>query len=208
MIIANIVVFVWTSLNHVTSSEQRLVDAGAFYGPAVHAGEWWRYVTAAFMHEGLLHIAFNMFALWQIGTIVERLFGSVKMTVMYFFSMFGSGWAIFHFNYNDVTIGASGAIFGLFGALVAAGLRMGPVGRQLVRSVVGIVIINVLIGFTVPNISQAGHLGGLAAGFLIGIPLFVPPAALRRRETIPVDVQSQGGTVDAELLPPAEGRRE
>jgi membrane associated rhomboid family serine protease len=75
-----------------------------------------------------------------------------------------------------------------------------------VQSVLGIVIINVLIGFTVPNISQAGHLGGLVAGFLIGIPLFVPPAALRRRAVIPVDVHSQGGTVDAELLPPHEPR--
>ena len=155
------------------------------------------------MHEGLLHIGFNMFALWQIGTMVEQLFGSPKMTTIYFLSMFGSAWTIYHFNYNDVTIGASGAIFGLFGALVAAGLRLGPMGRRLVQSMLGIVLINVLIGFTVPNISQAGHLGGLIAGFLAGIPLFSPPPSLRRPQQVPVDVQSQSGdAVDAELLPP------
>jgi rhomboid protease GluP len=159
------------------------------------------------MHEGLLHIGFNMFALWQIGTLVERLFGSPKMTIIYFLSMIGSAWTIYHFNYLDVTIGASGAIFGLFGALVAAGLRLGPPGRGLVRSMLGIVLINVLIGFTIPNISQAGHLGGLVAGFLVGIPLFSPPRGLRRPQQVPVAVQSQSGdAIDAELLPPAERR--
>lgn len=157
------------------------------------------------MHDGLLHIGFNMFALWQIGTMVEHIFGSPKMAMLYFLSMLGSGWTIYHFNYNDVTIGASGAIFGLFGALVAAGLRLGPMGRRLVRSMLGIVIINVLIGFAIPNISQAGHLGGLLAGFLAGIPLFTPPRGLRRPQQVSVDVQSQGGDpIDAELLPPVE----
>ncbi len=148
-----------------------------------------------------------MFALWQIGTLVEQLFGSPKMAIIYFLSMIGSGWTIYHFNYNDVTIGASGAIFGLFGALVAAGLRLGPLGRRLVRSMLGIVLINVIIGFTIPNISQAGHLGGLVAGFLVGIPLFSPPPALRRARQVSVDVHSQSGdAVDAELLPPVERR--
>jgi rhomboid protease GluP len=151
------------------------VRYGAFYGPAVANGEWWRAFTAGFLHGGLLHVSFNMFALWQVGTIVEDLFGSVKMTIVYVLSLIGSAWAIYHFNYNEVTIGASGAIFGLFGALVAAGLRLGPVGRTLVRSMLGIVIINVLIGFMVPNISQAGHLGGLAAGFIAGLALYVRP---------------------------------
>ncbi|MGH7662622.1 MAG: rhomboid family intramembrane serine protease [Vulcanimicrobiaceae bacterium] len=194
-------------MNGATASSQRLVAFGAFYGPAVDSGQWWRAITGAFMHEGFLHIGFNMFALWQIGTMVERLFGSPKMTVIYFLSMFGSAWAIYHFNYSDVTIGASGAIFGLFGALTAAGLRLGPTGRRLVTSMLGIVLINVLIGFTIPNISQVGHLGGLVAGFLVGMPLFSVPRGLRRAQPVSVDVQSQSGdAVDAELLPPTERR--
>jgi rhomboid protease GluP len=200
LIVTNILVFVWTSLHNVTATNQSLVDAGAFYGPAVTDGQWWRAFTGAFIHDGFIHIAFNMFALWQIGTIVEQLFGSPKMTFIYFASMIGSAWAIYHFNYTEITIGASGAIFGLFGALVAAGLRLGKHGRQMVQQMLGIVLINVILGFMIPNISQAGHLGGLVVGFLLGIPLYRVPLHLRR--PVPVQVQSQGDPVEAELLPP------
>ena len=201
LLAANVLVFVWTSLQDATASTSRLVAFGAFYGPAVDAGQWWRVVTAAFLHDGLLHITFNMLALWWIGRLVEQLFGSFKMALLYIISMLGSAWAIYHFDYLQVTIGASGAIFGLFGALAAAGIRLGPVGRDLLRSTVWIVVINVVIGFTVPNISQAGHLGGLVAGFIVGFPLFVPP---RRRQPIYVQAQEGNDAVQAELLPPRE----
>ena len=205
---ANVLVFIWTSLSNATASSQRLVEFGALYGPAVAAGQWWRIFTGAFIHDGIMHIAFNMFALWQIGMLVEQLFGSPKMAFIYFVSMIGSGLAVYYLNYNEVTIGASGAIFGLFGALVAAGLRLGEVGRRLVRSMLGVVLINLLIGFMIPNISMAGHVGGLITGFLIGMPLFVTPAALRRPPHVPVNVQTQSGEgIDAELLPPPEGER-
>ena len=200
LLVANILVFAWTSTHDVTASGTSLVQAGAFYGPAVQDGEWWRAFTAAFIHDGFLHIAFNMFALWQIGTVVEQLFGTPKMGLIYLVSIIGSGWAIYHFNYNEITIGASGAIFGLFGALVAAGLRLGKVGQQLVRNMLGIVLINVLLGFMIPNISQAGHLGGLVAGFILGIVLYRVPLHLRR--PLAVQVQSHGDPVEAELLPP------
>src|ERR1700722_16125726 len=153
--IANIAVFAWTYFFHVADSDKLLIQYGAFYGPAVASGEWWRTFTSGFLHGGFLHIGFNMFALWQVGTLVENLFGSPAMALVYFVSMAGSGWAIYHFNYSDVTIGASGAIFGLFGALAAAGLRLGKVGRDLVRGMLGIILINVILGFMVPNISQA-----------------------------------------------------
>jgi rhomboid protease GluP len=202
LLVANILVFVWTSTHNATASSSSLIHYGAFYGPAVQNGEWWRTFTAAFVHDGFLHIAFNMFALWQIGTVVEQLFGTPKMGLIYFVSMIGSGWAIYEFNYSEITIGASGAIFGLFGALVAAGLRLGKYGQQLVRNMLGLVIINVLLGFMIPNISQAGHLGGLVAGFLLGIMLYRVPHHLRR--PMPVQVQSQGAPVEAELLPPQQ----
>jgi rhomboid protease GluP len=196
----NVLVFAWTSLNDATASTARLIRFGAFYGPAVEQGQWWRAFSSAFLHDGLLHITFNMIALWWIGRLVEPLFGSFKMTVIYVLSIMGSAAAIYHFNYFEPTIGASGAIFGLFGALAAAGLRLGRVGRELVRSTIGIVLINVLIGFVVPNISQAGHLGGLVAGVLAGMVSFVPP---RPRRPTYVDVRHDGGAVEAELLPPA-----
>jgi rhomboid protease GluP len=202
LLLANILVFAWTSLHNATASSSSLIHYGAFYGPAVQDGEWWRAFTSAFVHDGFLHIAFNMFALWQIGTIVEQLFGTPKMAVIYVASILGSGWAIYEFNYTEITIGASGAIFGLFGALVAAGLRLGKYGQQLVRSMLGLVIINVLLGFMIPNISQAGHLGGLVAGFILGVVLYRVPVHLRRPTA--VQVQSQGAPVEAELLPPQQ----
>ena len=197
---ANILVFVWTTSHNATASTDRLIQYGAFYGPLVQQGQWWRAFTCAFIHDGFLHIAFNMFALWQIGTVVEQLFGTPAMGFMYVASIVGSGWAIYHFNFLEPTIGASGAIFGLFGALVAAGLRLGKYGQQLVRNMLGIVLINVLLGFMIPNISQAGHLGGLVAGFLLGIILYRVPPHLRR--PLAVQVQSKGDPVEAELLPP------
>ncbi|MGA3036052.1 MAG: rhomboid family intramembrane serine protease [Vulcanimicrobiaceae bacterium] len=202
LIVANILVFVWTYTHNVTASSASLVQAGAFYGPAVQDGQWWRAFTSAFLHDGFLHIAFNMFALWQIGTIVEQLFGTPKMAMLYIASIIGAGWAIYQFNYTEITIGASGAIFGLFGALVAAGLRLGEHGRQLVRNMLGLVIINVLLGFMIPNISQAGHLGGLVTGFILGVILYRVPVHLRRGMS--VQVQSQGAPVEAELLPPQQ----
>jgi rhomboid protease GluP len=205
LLIANIGVFVWTSLFHVADSDRLLIQYGAFYGPAVQSGEWWRAFTAAFLHGGILHIGFNMFALWQVGSIVEQLFGSWRMGLVYFVSLIGSGWAIYHFNYNEVTIGASGAIFGLFGALAAAGLRLGRVGRDLVRGMLGIILINVIIGFMVPNISQAGHLGGLVAGFLMGLAVYRPP---RPVVPIAVDAAAGGEPIEAELLPPDEPQQQ
>jgi rhomboid protease GluP len=202
LILANILVFAWTSLHNATATTDSLIQYGAFYGPLVQQGELWRAFSSAFVHDGFLHIAFNMFALWQIGTIVEQLFGTPKMALLYIVSIIGSGWAIYHFNYLEPTIGASGAIFGLFGALVAAGLRLGKYGQQLVRSMLGLVIINVLLGFMIPNISQAGHLGGLVAGFILGVVLYRVPVHLRRPTA--VQVQSQGAPVEAELLPPQQ----
>jgi len=202
LLIANILVFVWTSIHDATASTSRLVQFGAFYGPAVDNGEWWRAFTTAFLHENIWHIGFNMFALWQIGRLVEQLFGSVKMAVVYVASMIGSAWAIYHFNYDVVTVGASGAIFGLFGALIAAGLKLGKAGMQLVQSMLGVVLINLIFGFTVPNISQAGHVGGLISGFIVGFLIYFPPVRLRR--PMSVDVQAQGTPVEAELLPPRE----
>jgi rhomboid protease GluP len=206
LLVVNVAVFAWTSYVHMTDSDQLPIKYGAFYGPNVAAGEWWRTFTAAFLHGGLLHIGFNMFALWQVGMLVEQLFGGPKMALMYLLSIIGSGWAIYHFNYLEITIGASGAIFGLFGALAAAGLRLGKLGRDLVRGMLGIIILNVIIGFMVPNISQAGHLGGLVAGFLSGLVLYRPP--ILRPRTIAVDAAHEGRSIEAELLPPEPHDRE
>lgn len=179
LIAANVIVFAYEWFTGATTSNQVLLREGAMYGPAVAAGEWWRLFTAAFLHANLIHIATNMIALYMVGTFIEFEYGRVRMTILYLLSMIGSGLACFWFAYDAIEIGASGAIFGLFGALLAAGVRWGPRGRDLVRQSSGIIIVNLVLGFTVLSgvVSNAAHVGGLLVGFLAGMALFrVPPA--------------------------------
>ncbi len=164
-------------------------------------GQWWRIVTGAFLHGGWLHVGLNMFALYQVGTFVEYVIGPARMLSIYLIAMLGSGLAVTLFQPGVPTVGASGAIFGLFGALVAIGLRMGARGRALIGQTLPIIIINLIFGFSVPNISNAGHIGGLISGFFAGFVLFM----MERAASGPVVVDaSTGETAEAEYLPPEE----
>jgi membrane associated rhomboid family serine protease len=179
---------------------QSLFDHGGLVGEYVMHGEWWRIVTGAFLHGGLMHIAFNMFALYQVGQFVELVIGRTRMLAIYTIAMIGSGIAVTYFQPNSVTVGASGAIFGLFGALVAIGIRLGPPGRDLIKQTLPIIGINLAIGFSLPNISNAGHIGGLLCGFVAGLILF----AMQRTAGVAVDQEHAdqlvhaGGHDDAE----------
>ena len=176
LVAINVIVFVWEV---VTGGPD--ADHGQLLGPlVVRDGEWWRIVTAAFLHGSIVHIAFNMIALFQVGNVVEMLFGKVRFVLLYAIATAGSGFAIIAFSYNQPTLGASGAIFGLFGALVAVGLRLGSRGRSLIGQVLPIVGINLVLTFTIPGISASGHVGGLITGFLAGLVLFMVPS--RQRE--------------------------
>lgn len=158
------------------------VQRGILYGPAVvQHGEWWRIVSGAFLHGSIMHIAFNMFALYQVGNLVEQLFGRIRFALLYAIALAGAAAAVLWFNYDQPTLGASGAIFGLFGALVAVGLRLGKRGRSLIGQVVPVVAINLVFTFAVPGISAAGHIGGLITGFLAGLVLFMIPSQQRER---------------------------
>lgn len=192
LIAINLIVFVWEIATGGWGTESLLLREGALYGPLVAQGQWWRIVTSAFLHGGLLHISFNMFALFQVGRFLEMLIGTRRMLTIYTISMIGSGLSVYLFAYDQVTIGASGAIFGIFGALVAIGLRLGERGRSLVMQTLPIVGINLLIGFTVPNISNAGHIGGLLSGFVAGFAL----VRIRRPVESPVAVADDGEVVD------------
>lgn len=169
----NVVVYLWELSTGALNSDQALIDHGAMWGPAIAAGQWWRIVTGSFLHANIYHIGFNMLALWQVGTFAEIIFGAPRMLLLYLLSMAGGGWAIYTFTYSEVTVGASGAIFGVFGALGAAGVRMGPRGRGLWQQTVGIIILNLVWGYFQPNISMAGHIGGLVCGVIAGY-LLVP----------------------------------
>lgn len=177
LIAINVIVYIWERTSGALTSDQALVDHGALYGVLVQQGQWWRIFSAAFLHGSDLHILFNMIALWQVGHFVEAVFGTPRMLAIYFISALGSGLLVTYATPDEPTIGASGAIFGLFGALVIVGIRMGARGRSLVRQSIGIIVLNLLIGFTVPNISNAGHIGGLLSGLLSGAVLFRRPRA-------------------------------
>ena len=185
LIAINVVVFAWQFFTHGFDSNQALVDHGALYGPAVLHGEWWRIVSGAFEHGGVLHIALNMFALYQVGTFVELLYGRARMAIVYVLAIIGSGIAVYFFSYPDPTVGASGAIFGLFGALTAAGLRLGKPGRELVQQSAGIIILNLVLGFTVFRfVSNAAHIGGLLAGAMVGFALYRMPAHIAAAQAV------------------------
>jgi membrane associated rhomboid family serine protease len=176
LVAINVIVYVWELQSGALDSNAALETHGGLVGADVMAGEWWRIFTSAFLHGSIMHISFNMIALWQVGTFVELIFGTPRMAIIYVISMIGSGYAAAYFTPPDeVTIGASGAIFGLFGALAVAGFRLGDRGRDIMRQTSGIIVINLIIGF-IPglNISYQGHIGGLIAGTLCGLLLYRP----------------------------------
>jgi rhomboid protease GluP len=160
-----------------------LTAAGANYGPAVRAGEYWRLVTSMFLHGGLLHLALNGWALYQLGALFEILVGSPRMLLVYFVS--GIAGSLVSAWFSQVpSVGASGAIFGLLGALIAFLLRrrgaLTPQGKSILMQLVFWAVINVFFGFSDPQIDNSAHLGGCAAGLLLGLTLperrQLPPA--------------------------------
>ena len=156
---------------------------GLLYGPdVIPGGAWWEIVTGAFLHASILHLGLNMLALYQVGNLDERIFGRTRYALLYALSLVGAGLSVIAFNYDVPTLGASGAIFGLFGALVAVGVRLGKRGRDLIGQVLPIVAINLVFTFSVPGISAAGHVGGLITGFIAGLILFMLPS--RQREAM------------------------
>jgi membrane associated rhomboid family serine protease len=152
-----------------------LVERGLIYAPAVAQGEWWRIFTSAFLHLGLLHLAFNMYALWLFGPIMEQLYGHVEYAVLYLLCAAGGSVLTILVAPDSAAAGASGAIFGLFGLAFVVSRRrhllLGPQARAILSQAGGLLLINLLITFTIPQISWTGHLGGLAVGVLIGLLL-------------------------------------
>ncbi len=143
------------------------------FGPAVEAGEYYRLVTSGFVHFGLIHLGFNMALLYRLGDMLEPVLGRVKFAVLYFVALLaGSGLALV-LTPDAFTGGASGAVFGLMGAVVV-GNRLG--GLNVRDAGIGALLaINLVLTFGIPGISIGGHLGGLAGGMAVGALL------LRRR---------------------------
>jgi len=187
IVAANVIVFVLDGALSTgsgfsfTAGAGPLTEAGAVYGPAVAAGEWWRLGTAAFLHLGLLHILFNMYALWLFGPIMEQMYGHVEFAVIYLLCALGGNVLTVLAAPNVPAVGASGAIFGLFGLAFIVSRRrhllLGPEARAMLSRVGTLLVLNLVITFTVPFISWTGHVGGLVVGAAIGLvlaPINVP----------------------------------
>jgi membrane associated rhomboid family serine protease len=134
--------------------------------------EWWRLITSAFLHGSFLHIAFNMYVLFALGPTLERILGHGRYIVLYITAAFGGSVASYVFSdANVVSVGASGAIFGLMGALVVAGKRL----RYDITQVLILIGINIAIGFIAPGVDWRAHLGGLVAGAAVaGLLVYAP----------------------------------
>jgi len=136
-------------------------------GYAVADGEWYRIITGGFLHAGFMHLAFNMFALFFLGKVLEPSIGTVRFVLVYFVCLLaGSFGAILVSGSNVPTVGASGAVFGIFGAVfvIAQGRGLTDLARE-----VGLILgINLVLTFSISGISIGGHIGGLAAGLLCG----------------------------------------
>lgn len=132
-------------------------------GNYVADGEWWRLFSVGFLHAGIFHIAFNMYALWLLGPNLERVLGHDRFAFLYGAALLGGSTASYVFNDPRVlAVGASGAIYGLFGAMVVISRRLGIDSS----GIYGILAINLAISFIFPNIDWHAHLGGLATGAL------------------------------------------
>jgi len=158
--------------------------------------EYWRIVTSAFLHANLLHIGVNMLSLYWLGRFIESAMGSVRMAAVYAVSLVVSGFGVVYFSDPLVpTLGASGAIYGLFGALFAIGLKYGRPGMDLVKANLGILVLNLVFTFASPAISKSAHIAGLIAGFALTLLIFSPPRPVRTRV---VDA-STGAVYESEL---------
>ena len=169
------------SLSALLSSEgEFLLTAFQLDKAAVAAGEYWRLWSVTLLHGSLLHLFFNMYALYLAGPIVERWYGSVRFVLFYLACAAAGSVGSFVFGGELPSVGASGAIFGLFGLLLVAGRVHNPVdrgSRTLVSQLGMLIVINIGFGFAFPGIDNAAHLGGLAAGAFLGA--VIPPTAVQ-----------------------------
>jgi rhomboid protease GluP len=173
----NVAVFVVMMLAGVgmlsNPSGQDLVRFGANFGPLTVSGQWWRLLTCIFIHGGLLHIAFNMWCLWDLGRLAESVYGHWTFAAVYLISGLSASLASVIWNPFILSVGASGAIFGIAGALIAS-FYLGEFSLPraamsgMLRSVMLFVGYNLFFGAVIAHTDNAAHVGGLLMGLLLG----------------------------------------
>ena len=175
-----LLVFLFEWQTGALASDQILVRMGAIVPDMIATGEYWRAVAAMFLHASVLHWAANSWALWQLGTLYETMFGSARFAIFYFVTGITASIASSLASHGPA-VGASGAILGILGAFIFS-IRRSPQWRHqpwtksLLSQLVFWAIVNLVLGFSVKNIDNVAHITGLVTGLLLGlIPHRVPP---------------------------------
>ena len=170
-----IILFILMKLSGGSTNSQTLLKYGANLDVLVKNGEYYRLFTCIFLHIGIMHLLCNMYSLYIIGREVENLFGKIKYIIIFILSgIFGSIMSL-AFTHNTISAGASGAIFGLLGALLYFGMHYRTyLGEAIKRSIIPIIVINLIIGFFAEGIDLAAHIGGLVGGVLVAMMVGVP----------------------------------
>lgn len=176
----NIIIFLLTILPGIGDV---IMGAGIGFNYMIANGEWWRFFTPMFLHGDFMHILFNMFCLFVFGPELEKIIGKMRFVTLYLLSgIFANIATYFLHDLYYAHVGASGAIFGLFGAygaLVYYTRKTMPALRQVILP---IIVISLVMTFIQPNINVTGHIGGLIVGFLIGLSYFHPKRILSWRK--------------------------
>jgi membrane associated rhomboid family serine protease len=155
-------------------------------------GEWWRIITSGFLHGGLIHLGLNMFVLFILGQVLEPAIGSVRFVAVYLVSLLaGAVGALIMSEPTTFTVGASGAIYGLFVATIVIARQRGHM--EVVQQLAFWLVINLVFTFTASNISVGGHLGGIVGGAIGALIVVGAERSISRRETLPAELAIMAG---------------
>ncbi|MCP2168983.1 rhomboid family intramembrane serine protease [Goodfellowiella coeruleoviolacea] len=179
LIAVNVLLYLVTAIQANSAGDNQhaeLFRDWTLWPPAVTAGDWWRLLTSGFLHFGPIHLALNMVSLWVLGRDLELVLGRLRFVAVYVLSLIGGSAAVFLFgDLGQQVAGASGAVFGLMGAMLVAVIRL----RLNPGMALGVIALNLVLSVSVQNISLLGHIGGLVVGALAMVGMVYSPARNR-----------------------------
>lgn len=176
LILINVIIFIITAIlskSIIDINTIVLVECGAKVNYLINKGQIFRLLTAAFLHGGIMHILFNMYSLYIVGTVVEKIYGWKKYISIYILSALTSSILSYMLAPMTISVGASGAIFGILGAFLYFAIKERKhLQRGTLGNIIAVIVLNLYIGFTSTSIDNLGHIGGFLGGFILSIFLY------------------------------------